>query len=269
MEINISDIPDFLIDSEFYKNLDLNSDEIINIPKLKMDDEVNNIKDFKRLLKTLNFFNVSRFPKKFIKYYQNNSQEVFESLDYDIYKELLIDLCNLKIKNSEQFFVTYKIISLYELNPEDYDNYINYAVNNANELYDEENYSIDEEEYEDLIDKLYSTKILKLKPYEIKNNSIHLKVKIKFLSEKEKNLKTILEIDSIFKIIDAIKNNYSSDDVFYKLGIATYNGNQLFLMLLRGEDWLSPETIKINEFNKKIILEEFEKVIKWIDSMGN
>ena len=64
---NISDIPDFLRDSEFYRNLDLNNEEVITIPKLKMDDEVNNIKDFKKLFKTLNFFNVSRFPKSFIK----------------------------------------------------------------------------------------------------------------------------------------------------------------------------------------------------------
>uniref|UniRef100_A0A6C0AE38 Uncharacterized protein n=1 Tax=viral metagenome TaxID=1070528 RepID=A0A6C0AE38_9ZZZZ len=254
MEINISDIPDFLKDSEFYRNLDLNFDEPITIQKLKINDEVNNIKDFKKLFKTLNFFDVDKFPKSFIKYYQNNSKEVFDSLDHysDVYQELLIDLCNLKIKNYKQFFVTHKIITLYKLNPEEYDNYISYFLNNAHEVLrdDDENYLMDDIS---LVDKVYSTEILELEPYIFNrsSNSIHLRVKKKHLYGRWEISNTVSTIKSIQKLIDKIKNNNEYDNFFY-MNKELYMNNEY--------------KIKINEFNIKKILEEFQKVIKWINS---
>uniref|UniRef100_A0A6C0AEL5 Uncharacterized protein n=1 Tax=viral metagenome TaxID=1070528 RepID=A0A6C0AEL5_9ZZZZ len=124
MEIKISEIPDFLKDSEFYKNLNLNSDEV---PEL--NDEINNFMDFKEIFETLNYFHINKYPETFIEYYEKNSQEVFDSLDKNLFEhqELLKNLCHLKIKNDEQFLVVYKIIFLYKLKTKDYN--INYNQN--------------------------------------------------------------------------------------------------------------------------------------------
>uniref|UniRef100_A0A6C0AE24 Uncharacterized protein n=1 Tax=viral metagenome TaxID=1070528 RepID=A0A6C0AE24_9ZZZZ len=272
MEINISDIPDFLKDSEFYRNLDLNYEELITIPILKMDDEVNDINDFKKLFKTLNFFDVDKFPKTFIKYYQNNSEEVFDSLDFDVYQELLIDLCNLKIKNYKQFFVTYKIITLYKLNPEEYDNYIDYALNKAHEVgRDQDIYLIHNKEYKDLVHKIYSTEILELEPYIFMRscNSIHLRFKKKHLYGRWEISKPVLRREYIEKIIDGIKNNYEYEYYSIDKGNISYKNNEICIYCKYINEYLyvkiNTYKIKINEFNKKIILEEFEKLIEWID----
>uniref|UniRef100_A0A6C0AE16 Uncharacterized protein n=1 Tax=viral metagenome TaxID=1070528 RepID=A0A6C0AE16_9ZZZZ len=267
MEINISDIPDFLRDSEFYKNLDSNNEDVITIPKLKMDDEVNNIFDFKDLFKTLNFFLSNKFPKNFIKYYQNNSQEVFDSLDHEIYQELLIDLCNLKIKNTTQFFITYKIITLYKL--QDYDNYINYALNNKNIIYVDyifnKSTQIYNEEYINLSKKIGSTDFLTLKPYIFQNlsNNIHLKVKTRKLSKKWKYSKTILPLESIIKIIEAIKKDYEYEYNSFDKNNISYKNNEIYITSKDKYNFIK-NTIKINEFNKKIILKNFEIIIEWI-----
>uniref|UniRef100_A0A6C0AEX5 Uncharacterized protein n=1 Tax=viral metagenome TaxID=1070528 RepID=A0A6C0AEX5_9ZZZZ len=240
MEINISDIPDFLKDSEFYRNLDLNFDEPITIPKLKINDEVNNIKDFKNLSETLNFFDVDKSPKSFIKYYQNNSKEVFESLDNDIY---LINLCNLKIKNPEQFFLTYKIISLHKLNPEEYNNYINYALNNVNEL--KKNYLMNFEEYKNLVDKLCSTRFLELYFYESKSNIIRFR--LGRLSQEFKIYEIQISKECILEIIKSIKN-----ENFLSLTINFLN-------------IISKISIEINEFNKKYILKQLKQALFFKD----
>uniref|UniRef100_A0A6C0AFK2 Uncharacterized protein n=1 Tax=viral metagenome TaxID=1070528 RepID=A0A6C0AFK2_9ZZZZ len=59
-----------------------------------MDNKINNIIDFKNLFETLNYFCVNKYPENFIKYYQNNSKKVFDSLEDEV---LLKELCNLKI----------------------------------------------------------------------------------------------------------------------------------------------------------------------------
>lgn len=262
MEINISDIPDFLRDSEFYKNLDLNNEEVITISKLKINDQVNNIFDFKDLFKTLNFFLSNKFPKNFIKYYQKNSQEVFDYLDHEIYQELLIDLCNLKIKNTKQFFITYKIITLYKLNPEEYDNYINYALNNNNIIYLDyilNNLTqIYNEEYKKLSYKISSTEFLTLKPYILQNlsNNIHLKIKTRKLSKILKYSKAILPLESIIKIIEAIKKDYEYEYNSFDTNNISYKNNEIYITSKDKYNFIK-NTIKINEFNKKNNIKKF------------
>jgi len=279
MEINILHIPDFLKDSEFYKNLDLDSDAFITIPKLKMDNQIKNIEDFNNLFETLSFFGVKKYPEFFIKYYQNNSFEVFDSLNENLLKEL----CDLKINNYKQFFVTYKIIKLYKLNAEKYDNYIDYALNfNDNNLVDED-YSVIkskihliffDKDYVNFIKKIQSTKILELVSYEIKDCIINLK--IKNLTKKWELFKTIISKKALLKIVDAIENNYNyeyEDEFnlfFYGKNVPSYKDNTFSLMFNETENIHSRkhiETIKINEFNKKYILKEFKKITSlfWIN----
>lgn len=87
MEINISDIPQFLRNSEFYQNLDFDADPIIKIPILKINNEINDIEDFKDLFISLRFFIVKEYPEFFIEYYQKNSIIIFNSLDPELLKE--------------------------------------------------------------------------------------------------------------------------------------------------------------------------------------
>ena len=66
----------------------------------------------------------------------------------------------LKIKNPYQFFVTYKIIVKYSLNPESYDNYINYGINNCKDIIGDGNYYDEDilgKEYQELADKISNT----------------------------------------------------------------------------------------------------------------
>uniref|UniRef100_A0A6C0AD28 Uncharacterized protein n=1 Tax=viral metagenome TaxID=1070528 RepID=A0A6C0AD28_9ZZZZ len=109
IQVQINDLPKFLKNSKFYKNLDINDDELIIIPNLKIDDEINNFTD---LIKTLDFFDCHKYHKNFIKYYKNNSEEVFKFLKSDVFKNelMLKNFCGLIIKNYKQFFVTYKFI---------------------------------------------------------------------------------------------------------------------------------------------------------------
>uniref|UniRef100_A0A6C0AGA0 Uncharacterized protein n=1 Tax=viral metagenome TaxID=1070528 RepID=A0A6C0AGA0_9ZZZZ len=268
MQINILEIPDFLQDSEFYRNLDLNFNELITIPELKITCEINNITDFKNLFETLNFFGVNNFPNNFIDYYLNNSEEVFNSLNKKSlkFKILLINFCNLKIENHNQFFITYKIINLYKL--QDYDNYIEYALNNADNLF-KDNYFKDNKDNKKLVKKIFSTQILELKDYKIIDDNIHFTIKNKKLSEEYKKSTSIISIESVSKIIDAIKNNidyeYDSKKKYFEKNIPRYKKNNLYLVFYKSFSTLISPII-INEFNKKIILKEFQKILEFINS---
>uniref|UniRef100_A0A6C0AE51 Uncharacterized protein n=1 Tax=viral metagenome TaxID=1070528 RepID=A0A6C0AE51_9ZZZZ len=257
MEINILEIPEFLRDSEFYKNLDFDADKIITIPVLKINDEINNIEDFKNLFETLSFFIVKEYPDNFIKYYQNNSTIIFNCFD----TELLKDFCKFKIKNYIQFFITHKVINLYKLNPEDYENYIDYALNYDNyilsSLQENENICAD---HIDLLKKVFSTVILNIKSYEINNfGRIFLIFNLKKISEDWKLKSIELTIDKFSKIIDAITNNY---DYKYSCFIetASYENRELYFISNYGKCFKKIEKFKINEFNKNFILKEFQKI---------
>lgn len=275
MEINISEIPDFLQDSEFYKNLDLNSNELITIPELKITDEINNITDFKKLFKTLDFFGVDKFPNNFIEYYLNNSEDVFDYLKKkksSEYKNLLVFFCNLKIENHNQFFITYKIINLYKLNPEDYDNYIEYGINFLNSsifLNEVKNLkNLKNLDYKMFIKRISWTEILELKDYKILYDDISVTVTKKNLLKEWKISKSIIPIESVSEIINAIKNNieyqYEKKTTSSRKNVPYYKDNQLFLIYHRNKSNIT-EPITINTFNKNIILEEFRKIAEFIN----
>uniref|UniRef100_A0A6C0ADD9 Uncharacterized protein n=1 Tax=viral metagenome TaxID=1070528 RepID=A0A6C0ADD9_9ZZZZ len=272
MQVQINNLPKFLKNSKFYENLDTNEDELITIPNLKIDDEINNFIDFKNLVETIDFFDCYKYPKSFVKYYKNNSEEVFEFLKNDTFKNEIIlkKFCNLIIKNYKQFFVTYKIINLYKLNPEDYDNYIDYALNNTNELIAEEGYLIDDYEYADLINKISSTKILELRPKHILEGKVYLHSSLKKL-EKYSLFPTypikgvsIIQVECFDEIFKAIENNYEYEYEINKKKVLAYRKNKVYLCFDTSEVVSTILPIEINEFNRNNIFEEFQKVIEWI-----
>uniref|UniRef100_A0A6C0ACX3 Uncharacterized protein n=1 Tax=viral metagenome TaxID=1070528 RepID=A0A6C0ACX3_9ZZZZ len=271
MLVQITNLPKFLKNSKFYENLDSNDDEFITIPNLKIDDEILNFEDFKYLIGTLDFFDCHKYPKNFIKYYKNNSQEVFDFLKNDVFKNelMLKKFCGLRIKNYKQFFVTYKIISLYKLNPEDYNYYIDYALDKENEFITDEGYLIDDYGYAGLAIEISTTKILELRPDYILDGEIYLYSSIKILKKYiSKSIKgvSIIPIECFDKIFNAIKYDYAYDYNHNqpRKRYPAYRGNKLYLLLntSKGESILS--TIEITEFNRHNVLKEFEKVIKWI-----
>uniref|UniRef100_A0A6C0ACX7 Uncharacterized protein n=1 Tax=viral metagenome TaxID=1070528 RepID=A0A6C0ACX7_9ZZZZ len=298
MQVQINNLPKFLKNSKFYENLDTNDNEVITIPNLKIDDEINNFEDFKNLVETLDFFDFYKYPKSFIKYYKNNSQEVFDFLKNDLFKNelMLKKFCGLRIKNYKQFFVTYKIINLYKLNPEDYNYYIDYAVNNINEFITDEGYLIGDyglekkiskteilrptdEKYlideryliDDLIYQILSTKILKLRPKYIKEGKVYLYSSVKKLGKYNsfaypiKGI-SIIPIECFDKILEAIKNNseYEYNHNERRKKYPAYIENILYLRINNSDLEYTITQIYIHEFNKNNILEEFEKVIEWI-----
>lgn len=277
MEIKIKDIPDFLKDSDFYDNIDLQNDyESINIPKLKLDNKVFNLEDFLQLYRTLNFFSVRNYPENFIHYYQNNSQQVFE-LNLD--KHLFLILCNLQIKNYIQFFVTYKIINLFELNPKNYQYYIDYALYNYNDLLgDDGNYKIDDIEFKKLADSLKSTNIIEFINIDVENTHFKVTLQIKKLYEKWRVMETLIIsncfAEKIQNLKNSIKNNKSSGDYGIEImelldieDFPIYKNNKLTLMIFMNDYFFRTDvTITINEFNELFILNQLDLIINNINN---
>uniref|UniRef100_A0A6C0ADL6 Uncharacterized protein n=1 Tax=viral metagenome TaxID=1070528 RepID=A0A6C0ADL6_9ZZZZ len=273
MQVQINNLPKFFKNSKFYENLDINDDEVIIIPNLKIDDEILNFIDFKNLVETIDFFDCYKYPKSLIKYYKNNSQEVFDFLKSEPFKNeiMLKKFCNLIIKNYKQFFVTYKIINLYKLNPEDCDNYINYALNNSSELISDKGYLIYDYEYANLVNKITSTKILELNPKHILEGQIYLHSNLKKL-EKYSDFPTysikgvsIIRIECFDEILEAIKYDckYEYGHQYQRKRFPLCSENKLFLHFKTSEEKSTILPIEINEFNRNNIFEEFQKVIEW------
>ena len=78
ISLKIKEIPQFLKESEYYKNLD-HSEEKINIDSkfYKENDEINSIEDFKLLYNTIEFWG-SKYTQSFYDYSLNNKKLVLE-----------------------------------------------------------------------------------------------------------------------------------------------------------------------------------------------
>jgi len=166
ISIKKSEIPEYLRNSVFYNNLEDN-DELIDIPKFKINDITENLSDFKNLINSIMFFD-AEFPKSVKKYYYKNSHEIIDY--YLIYKKessyeimhLFKYLFKLKIKSLEQFICNFIMIT--KLKFEASEEYIEYGLNNR-----------------DLFLKKYKNLYLEIsdeKPIErafiIMNNSFHI-----------------------------------------------------------------------------------------------
>uniref|UniRef100_A0A6C0ADZ9 Uncharacterized protein n=1 Tax=viral metagenome TaxID=1070528 RepID=A0A6C0ADZ9_9ZZZZ len=76
LKLKYKKFPEYLKESDLYKNL--SSKDSIYIPEenFKISDEVNSLEDFKQLFKTINFFGLD-YPKQMKKYFDKNTEEVF------------------------------------------------------------------------------------------------------------------------------------------------------------------------------------------------
>lgn len=93
MSIEKSKFPEFLKESDFLRNLADEDDDLVTIPKkvFKENDEVNNIKDFKKLLKTVNYFGID-YPDSLRDYSRDNTEEIFSYFYPKSYKIEIKDM---------------------------------------------------------------------------------------------------------------------------------------------------------------------------------
>ena len=70
LSLKIIDIPEYLHDSEFYKNLDQNDEDEILIPKecFKSNEHIYSLDTFTNYIKTVNFWGLSKFSDNFYEY---------------------------------------------------------------------------------------------------------------------------------------------------------------------------------------------------------
>lgn len=272
MNIKIKDIPLFLHKSEFYNCLNYeNLEETITIPELKLDDEIKNIEDFKNLIKTLDFFITNKYPQSLIKFFEENSMKIDP-------KDIPIDFINLEIKNYRQFFTTHKLINLYKLNDIKQENYINYAIQNPNDILgDSDKYLINDPEFEDLVDKICSTVVIKFISVQNYGNIHIIKCKIKKLSDEWEDIKIRFFSNDLLSLIKKLKIAVENDG-FYQdpnqrdliseiMKIIKYpNYNKKILSFEKfdySENYVFSHSvdIKINNFNKLYILNSFLELI--------
>lgn len=272
MNIKIKDIPQFLHVSEFYNNLDReNPEDIISIKKLKLNDEVKNIEDFKNIIKTINFFITDKYPQTLIEYFEENSMEI------DL-KDIPREFINLEIKNHRQFFTIYKLINFYKLNDIEQKNYINYAIQNTNDILGySDNYLIDDPEFEDLVDKICSTVIFEFISVENHENIHLVKCKIKKLSNDWENITIRFFTNDFLNLLKKLKyeieiNGFYQDinqrdlinEIMKLIKYPSYNNKNLSfeaIELSKTSIFSYSIDIKINNFNKLYILNSFQELI--------
>uniref|UniRef100_A0A6C0AEN7 Uncharacterized protein n=1 Tax=viral metagenome TaxID=1070528 RepID=A0A6C0AEN7_9ZZZZ len=114
------DIPYFLHNSEFYLNLDPLGEDF-DIPFDIPEEIINNMKEFNKIYRTINFFGAkySDFMKN---YWLNNSSEIMKEY---------FDFTPENQEMFKQLISVNKIIKFYHLIPSD--NYIQYGLKNKNE----------------------------------------------------------------------------------------------------------------------------------------
>lgn len=279
MEIHIKEIPDFLRDSEFFNNLNEEETDLITIPYLKLDKEVLSLKDFMDLIETINFFGLRKYPNNFIRFYQYHSKDVFDILNNDEFKNnlLLQDLCNVKIKNPQQFFITYEIINKLFLDPYEYNNYIEYALNNYKKIMN--SYSLGKNNYlfDDLFLRLRKTEIIAFVSlvqdderfeiiFELKKNSNDYYEKLKiivFSSNRDEFRDNIIHLIYSIEIDGYHSHKYTTNMniISFKYELPSYYGGIINFCEYKNYDYYDIKSIKINEFNKKIIIEELRKIL--------
>lgn len=284
MEINPDNIPEYLRDSDFFRGLNPDQEDLISIPILKLDGNISDLDDFLEFFKTINFFGLRKYPKNFIKFYQKNPIDVFKILDNGTEEEdfLLRDLVKLKIKNPYQFFVTYKIINKFSLNPENYSNYLDYAINNCKEIVGNgEYYIINDEDFENLVDKVSGTIFIEFISLFQKGREFIIDLKIKKCQGPEEDylfsqtMKVSIFsfnkdefIENVINLILSIKNdkyflnkhtrNTILDIMTYPYEYPRYYDKKLTLLK---EGTYENVSFKINEFNKNNTIEELEKIL--------
>ena len=129
ISITKSQTPLYLRNSQIYKNLSEDEEDEFTIPleNFKDNDIVNNLDDFKLLLKTVIFF-ISDYPTSLVEYYKNNIFEIIEEYlivdnvyDYNIIKnnlelkDFFLILYKLDIYSLDQFVGDYIIRNVYDI----------------------------------------------------------------------------------------------------------------------------------------------------------
>lgn len=285
MDILIRDLPEYIKNSEFYDNLITEENTLISIPLLKLDDEIRNIQDFKEFYRTIDFFGLRTYPKNFFNFFRDNSIEVYEDLipDRELYIFLLKDLCKLKIKNIYQFYITYKIINYFELNPQEYPYYIEYPFPNITSFLDiKGNYIINNQEFANLARKISRTsfidfKIIRLADrvsiFDVKSDEFHDFILAElyytiwiFTFNKEELIENINNLINSIKTNQDHKHKYTfprpSDIEDGFTDYPSFNNTGILRFLT-----FSNKKIKfyVNEFNKKNIITSLYGMLKSVE----
>uniref|UniRef100_A0A6C0ADR6 Uncharacterized protein n=1 Tax=viral metagenome TaxID=1070528 RepID=A0A6C0ADR6_9ZZZZ len=137
------DIPEYLHNSEFYLNLDPSGEEF-DIPFDIPEEIINNIEDFNKMYKIINFFG-AKYPDIMKNYWVNNLLEIMkEYLDFGPEnKEMFQQFIFVEINNFEQFESVSKLIKFYNFFLPD--NYVEYGLKNKNEYIEKNSNSLSEE----------------------------------------------------------------------------------------------------------------------------
>uniref|UniRef100_A0A6C0ADW7 Uncharacterized protein n=1 Tax=viral metagenome TaxID=1070528 RepID=A0A6C0ADW7_9ZZZZ len=151
--MNYKDISEYLHASKFYLNLDPLGEEF-DIPFEIPEEIINNIKDFNKFYKIVNYFE-AKYLDLMKNYCVNNSSEIIEKyLDNSPEnREMFEQFIDVEINNFKQFESIYQVIKFYNFLPSD--NYIEYGLKNKNEYIEKNTNSLSEE--------LKNTKIIEIK----------------------------------------------------------------------------------------------------------
>uniref|UniRef100_A0A6C0AE05 Uncharacterized protein n=1 Tax=viral metagenome TaxID=1070528 RepID=A0A6C0AE05_9ZZZZ len=113
LKLKYKNFPEYLKESDFYKNL--TSKDSIYIPEenFKKDNSVNSLEDFKQLFKTINFFGLD-YPEQMKKYFNKNNEEIFDYY-YKNIDELNVFFMFKYLFGSEENFNLYLVKRIKEI----------------------------------------------------------------------------------------------------------------------------------------------------------
>uniref|UniRef100_A0A6C0AEV0 Uncharacterized protein n=1 Tax=viral metagenome TaxID=1070528 RepID=A0A6C0AEV0_9ZZZZ len=262
------DIPEYLRASEFYLNLDPLGAEF-DIPFDIPEEIINNMEDFTKMYKIINFFG-AKYPDLMKSYWVNNSFEIMKKyLDFSSEnREMFEQFISYEINNFQQFESIYKLIGFYNFFPSD--NYVEYGLKNKNEYIGKNTNSLSEE--------LKNTNQIEIKweiHYNLRYSNLYFYIYFKsngFLFSKkiEERFISLKDLDEIIDdyeiIIHYLKHkNFSEDLDRGPINILKKNvcfENSLFD---NNNERYSFE-LKITDFNSKIIskylLDMFSEILE-------
>lgn len=125
MRIFIRDVPEFLTESNFYRDLNENDEFDIDDKFFKENDVVKNIKDFSLLLNVILFWDTDKIPRNLYRFYRDHPDDVFNryiniftgdiSVENLLLYDFFSDLSKMEIISYEHFMVNGKILDLLEM----------------------------------------------------------------------------------------------------------------------------------------------------------
>lgn len=290
--IRKSDIPPYLRNSSLYRSL-VDEDGIFQVHDFKENDQVSNFQDFKKVLKSVVYFD-AQIPNSLDLFYIKNSKEVsFWLLKKNTLesKEKLVHFYKIHIENDDQFISNYIISKNLKLFLNE--NFIEYGSDNRDRflrkfqnfyggLIDSDTKSDENDYSENKYIKLLYEELLQYVDFRFetdfslfsRDDEIKTVMKINFVLNETVDFKTI-EISIIFSSMDKVKERFKElrdlslsegkNRDLWKSELGIYYHKHI-LIFLEG-DYPSEDTdedeafrIPVTIFNRKKIYDSFDQI---------